>query len=94
MKPIAIVGNDLQPLFQYAIWIGNNNDELPLANTIGISNYRNELVYYYLQESTVKEYLAKGELIEVNVNKLISLIALSDNPVDVISQFIDAEEGI
>lgn len=89
MKPKFIIGNNLEPIFQHAQWIGNEPSEKVLSNTISIVQGR--LAYYYLSKKTVKRLIKDGEVLDMDSDKLIGLIAISDNPLEVISQFIDEE---
>lgn len=89
MKPKFIIGDNLEPIFQRAQWIGANPSEKELSNTISI--LQGKLSYYYLSEKTVKRLIKDGEVLNIDTDKLIGLIAVSDNPLEVISQFIDEE---
>lgn len=89
MKPKFIIGDDLEPIFQHAQWIGAEPSEKRLSNTVSI--LEGQLVYYYLSKKTVKRLIKDGEVLTIDNNKLIGLVAVSDTPLEVISQFIDEE---
>lgn len=89
MKLKYIIGDNLEPIFQYAQWIGTEPSEKKLSNTISIVQGR--LAYYYLSKKTVKRLIKDGEVLTMDTDKLIGLIVVSDNPLEVISQFIDEE---
>lgn len=89
MKPKFIIGDNLEPIFQHAQWIGTEASEKKLSNTISI--VQGQLAYYYLSKKTIKRLTRDGEVLNIDTDKLIGLIAVSDNPLEVISQFIDEE---
>lgn len=91
MKPVYIVGDNLRPLFEYCDWVGTNREAKLLANAICLNKYNGNLSYFYLIDNVVDKFIINGKAVKVDIDKILTLISITDNPLDVISQYINIE---
>lgn len=90
MKPIYIIGNNLQPLIDKSRWIGANNKERRLSNTVSITNDR--LVHFYLTEKTIKRISLEGKVLDKeSTEKLLVLLSIEEDTLNIVKEFIDKE---
>lgn len=90
MRPIYIIGNNLQPLIDKSRWIGTNNEERRLSNAVSIIN--DELVYYYLTEKAIKRISLEGKVLDKeSTEKLLVLLSIEEDTLNIVKEFIDKE---
>ena len=90
MRPIYIIGNNLQPLIEKSMWIGANRKERRLSNAVSIIN--DELVYYYLTEKTIKRISLEGKVLDKeSTEKLLVLLSIEEDTLNIVKEFIGME---
>ena len=90
MRPIYIIGNNLQPLIDKSRWIGANNKERRLSNAVSIVN--DNLVHFYLTEKTIKRISLEGKVLDKeSTEKLLVLLSIEEDTLNMVKEFIAME---
>lgn len=90
MKPIYIIGNNLQPLIDKSRWIGANSKERRLSNAVSIVS--GNLVHFYLTEKTIERISLEGKVLDKeSTEKLLVLLSIEEDTLNIVKEFIDKE---
>lgn len=92
MKPKYIISSNLKPILNQCRWIGVEDKYRALANSLSLNTSSNRVLCFYLSEDTVNRLIKEGKAIKMDSNKLLALFSMSNDPINILNNYIEMEE--